>query len=63
MLCAVYQTGNCVVMDLAVGEDRCAIWPCEDKRLAVWKCARGDNLWGARQRGYVVFLVLRCGSR
>lgn len=51
LLCyvAVYQTESCAVMDLAVGEDRCAIWPCKDKTLVVWECTRGDQLWRARQ--------------
>lgn len=30
----LYQTEGCaMMMDLAVGEDRCAIWPCEDETL------------------------------
>lgn len=31
-MCCIRPKG-CAVMDLAVGEDRCAIWPCEDEML------------------------------
>jgi hypothetical protein len=26
----LYQTGDCVVIELAVGQNRCAIWPGEE---------------------------------
>lgn len=33
MVGVLYQTENCAVMDLAVGEDRCAIWQCQGETL------------------------------
>lgn len=56
-----YQTENCAVMDLAVGEDRCAIWPYEGETLdesVHEKISCGEH-------GSEVMLfpcVLRCGS-
>lgn len=55
----LYQTeGYAVMMDLAVGEDRCAIWPCEDETLCESVCTRRQAVGSSAVR-ICCFLVLR----
>lgn len=51
------------VMDLAVGEDRCANWPCEDEMLC--ESVHEKTSWGefGCEDMCVVSLGCGCGSR
>lgn len=62
MSISLYQTEVCALMDLAVGEDRCAIWPCEEDET-LCESAQEDKLWGSTAVRLCCFLVLQCGSR
>lgn len=57
-----YQTGDCAVVDLAVGEDRCAIWPCEDETLCEGVHEKTSCVGSTAVR-ICRLLVLQCGSR